>query len=333
MKPQDRENTLFSLSKFIQDNFKKIVKLETTDFKNNADFDVNTAIDICNFYAGVSRTITAPPQDEYYNTCTSSMRYEPKGHCLGVVPWNYPLVIAMWKIAPAIAAGCTIDVKLNPKNKGSVPFIFSNWKNKVQVNVVDTVDFSIYDFIDITGSKTTADFFKQHHNDVIADIGGASVAIVNDGNISFIANSLDWSIKYNGGADCTSPKHIFCKRNLFAQLIENLNCVKEQQLTNIDHFGPEATMSQYDNLQELIKQINQLPNRLGLHLYTTELKTQRFVSQHARWGNIFVNKPMTTPIEMPHSGVGASGNTFNQGANKIYQYLVPKHVIVGDQYD
>jgi acyl-CoA reductase-like NAD-dependent aldehyde dehydrogenase len=70
-----------------------------------------------------------------------------------------------------------------------------------------------------------------------------------------------------------------------------------------------------------------------LHLYTKDLATKRYVVEHARWGTIFVNKPLTVPVEMPHSGMASSGNTFNQSFFKIYQYLVPKHIVVGDQID
>lgn len=333
MKPQDIQKVLISLSQFIENNFSTIANLEKTAFKPNPEFDISLAIDICNFYAGVSRTLVAPPQHEYYKTCTSSVRYEPKGHCLGVIPWNYPLIISMWKVAPAIAAGCTLDLKLNPKNEGSVRYIFDNWKNKLKINIIENVVFENYDFIDITGSKQTADFFKKNHPDVIADVGGASIAVVNDGNLNFIANQLNWSIKYNGGADCTSPKHIFCSENILEELLKRLECVRVDEPIYIDHFNPIATVSSYSNIYDLIRKVNQFPNRLGLHLYTKELKIQRYVAQNARWGNIFVNKPMTTPVEMPHSGLGVSGNTFNQSVNKIYQYLVPKHIVVGDQDD
>jgi acyl-CoA reductase-like NAD-dependent aldehyde dehydrogenase len=331
MKPKDRQNILLSLSKFIEDNKVEILKLETTPFKPNPNIDIDMAIDICRFYAGVSRCLQSHPQDEYNNTCTSSVRYEPIGHCLGVIPWNYPLTIAMWKVAPALAAGCSIDIKLNNKNIGSVEFIFNNWKSKLNVSVVDNVDFNKYDFIDITGSKETATYFKNNHPNVIADVGGASIAIVEDGDIDFIVKNLEWSIKYNGGADCTSPKHIFCKTNMYTQIIKKLDCVVPNNIGDIDHFNPIATISSYSVIDELIDDINLLKNRLGLHLYTNNLTIQRLISKKAKWGNIFINKPLTTPIEMPHSGLGMSGNSFNQSTNKVYQYLVPKHIVVGDQ--
>ena len=325
MKPQDKQSILLSLAQFIEDNQQKILQLEPTAL-------VNISVDICRYYAGASRNLIAVPEYEYFKTCTSSMRWESKGHCLGVVPWNYPLVIALWKIAPALAAGCTIDIKLNDSNVGALPWILDNWKNKYNsVKIVNNINLQEYDFVDVTGSKKTADYFKSNHHDVNADVGGASIAVVNDGNSAFILENLEWSVKYNLGADCTAPKHIFVTESLLDTVME-IDGVEYSECKNIDHFAPTATVSTYTNIKDLVKQINKLPNRLGLHLYTKDLATKRYVVEHARWGTIFVNKPLTVPVEMPHSGMASSGNTFNQSFFKIYQYLVPKHVVVGDQY-
>jgi acyl-CoA reductase-like NAD-dependent aldehyde dehydrogenase len=326
MKPQDNQTVLLSLAKFIEENQKDILYLEENAIPS-------ISVDICKYYAGATRTLISVPQHEYFKTCTSSMRWEPIGHCLGVIPSNYPLIIALWKIAPAIAAGCSIDIKLNPENPGSLPWILENWKeHKSRVKIIDEINFSDYSFIDLTGSHKTAEYFKSKHYNVNADTGGASIAVINDGNLTWIKKNLEWSIKYNNGQDCTAPKHIFCKTqhvNWFAS-IEGVSVGDPE---NLDHFNPTATISTYDSIDSLIEQINTYKNRLGLHLYTNDLSVQRYVSQHAKWGTIFVNKPLTVPLEMPHSGLGMSGNTFNQSFLKIYQYLVPKHIVIGDQVD
>lgn len=324
MKPQDNQRVLLSLAQFIEHNKEKILELEV-----NALIDI--CVDICNYYAGAARTLIAAPQHEYFKTCTSSMRWEPVGHCLGVIPSNYPLTIALWKIAPALAAGCSIDIKLNPKNLGALPWILDNCKTyKKRIKIVDFINFDDYEFIDVTGSKETAEYFKSNHPNVNTDSGGASIAIVNDGCKDFILKNLEWSINYNNGKDCTAPKHIFTTKAFYND-ITKLSNVIVGKCDNIDHFNPFATVSVYENLLELISQINLYKNRLGLHLYTKDLAIQRCVSENARWGTIFVNKPLTVPLEMPHSGLGLSGNTFNQSFFKIYQYLVPKHIVVGDQ--
>jgi len=317
MKPEDKQSKLLALAERIEDNKEKIKELEP-----NVLIDI--CVDLCRFYAGVSRTLISFPQNEYFKGCTSSMRWEPKGHCLGVIPKNYPLIIALWKVAPALAAGCTIDLKLHKDNVGSVPFVLND------IDIVDDIDFSKYDFIDITGSKKTADYFKSNHNDVNADVGGASIAIVADGNLQWIQESLTWSIRYNNGQDCTAAKHIFCKEEHLGYFA-SIPGVSVGEPSNLDHFNPTATISTYTDLDVLIKQINTYENRLGLHLYTNDLSVQRHVSQYAKWGTIMVNRPLSVPREMPHSGMGASGNTFNQSYFKVYQYLVPKHIVVGDQ--
>ena len=275
MKPQDKQSILLSLAQFIEDNQEYILQLEPTAL-------INISVDICRYYAGAARNLIAVPEYEYFKTCTSSMRWESKGHCLGVVPWNYPLVIALWKIAPALAAGCTIDIKLNDGNVGALPWILDNWKNKYNsVKIVNNINLKDYDFVDITGSKKTADYFKSNHHDVNADVGGASIAVVNDGNSAFILENLEWSVKYNLGADCTAPKHIFVVEKLL-DTVTKIDGVTLGECNDIDHFSPTATVSTYTNIKDLVKQINQLPNRLGLHLYTKDLATKRYVVEHAR---------------------------------------------------
>jgi acyl-CoA reductase-like NAD-dependent aldehyde dehydrogenase len=326
MKPQDNQTILLSLSQFIDENQNNILDLEPSAIPS-------ISIDICRYYAGASRTLISAPQHEYFKTCTSSMRWEPVGHCLGVIPSNYPLIISLWKISPAIAAGCSIDIKLNNNNKGALPWILQNWnKHKDRVKIVDSIDFDIYDFIDITGSEKTAQYFRSKHLNVNADVGGASIAIVNDGNKDFILENLKWSIGYNNGRDCTAPKHIFTTQEFYNDILQLEQAVAGES-QNIDHFNPYATVSVFNDVKDLINKVNGYKNRLGLHLYTQNLSVQRFVAEKAKWGTIFVNKPLTVPVEMPHSGLGLSGNTFNQSFFKIYQYLVPKHIVVGDQYD
>lgn len=326
MKPQDNQTILLSLSQFIEENQNTILNLEPSAI-------TSISVDICRYYAGATRTLIAAPQHEYFKTCTSSMRWEPVGHCLGVIPSNYPLLIALWKIAPALAAGCSIDIKLNSNNLGALPWILQNWnKHKARVKIVDSINFDKYDFIDITGSEKTAQYFRSKHSNVNADVGGASIAIVNDGNKDFILENLKWSIGYNNGRDCTAPKHIFTTQEFYNDILQ-LDQAVSGECQNIDHFNPYATVSVFDDVHDLINKVNCYKNRLGLHLYTQNLAVQRYVAEKAKWGTIFVNKPLTVPIEMPHSGLGLSGNTFNQSFFKIYQYLVPKHIVVGDQVD
>ena len=126
---------------------------------------------------------------------------------------------------------------------------------------------------------------------------------------------------YNNGADCTAPKHIFTTQDFFDDILSIPNTYFAECI-NIDHFRPEASVSVYTDLNELIGKINQYQNRLGLHLYTKSLKIQRLVSEKARWGTIFVNKPLTVPVEMPHSGLGLSGNTFNQSFFKLFVLVI-----------
>src|SRR3546814_9821731 len=73
--------------------------------------DVGNTIDVFRFFAGAARTLHGLPAGEYRPGYTSMLRRDPLGVCVGIAPWNYPLMMASWKIAPVIAAGNTVVIK------------------------------------------------------------------------------------------------------------------------------------------------------------------------------------------------------------------------------
>ena len=79
--------------------------------KGTADFDVEFTVDNVRFFAGAARVVEGKAAGEYLSTHTSMIRREAAGVVGQVAPWNYPLMMAIWKLCPAIAAGCTVILK------------------------------------------------------------------------------------------------------------------------------------------------------------------------------------------------------------------------------
>ena len=73
--------------------------------------EIDFCVDNLRFLAGAARCLTAPAAGEYVDGATSMVRREPVGVVGAIAPWNYPLMMAVWKLAPAIAAGCTVVLK------------------------------------------------------------------------------------------------------------------------------------------------------------------------------------------------------------------------------
>ncbi|CAG9327520.1 unnamed protein product [Blepharisma stoltei] len=114
MSGKERGNLILKLSDLIADNFSPLSTLEIIDsgkpIKDVTTIDLPFSIDFYKYYAGLANNIrgkTIPITGPY--TCYT--RYEPVGVCAQIIPWNYPLMMQCWKMAPALAAGCTLVLK------------------------------------------------------------------------------------------------------------------------------------------------------------------------------------------------------------------------------
>ncbi|HUH16924.1 MAG TPA: aldehyde dehydrogenase family protein, partial [Methylomirabilota bacterium] len=112
--PAERAKALYAFADAIEGDAAQLSALEQANVgkpKGTADFDVEFTVDNVRFFAGAARVVEGKAAGEYVNTHTSMVRREPAGVVGQVAPWNYPLMMAIWKLCPAIAAGCTVVLK------------------------------------------------------------------------------------------------------------------------------------------------------------------------------------------------------------------------------
>src|SRR6476659_1452997 len=112
--PQDRSKALWAFADAIEKDAETLSSLEQANVgkpKGTADFDVEFTIDNVRFFAGAARVVEGKAAGEYVATHASMIRREPAGVVGQVAPWNYPLMMAIWKLCPALAAGCTVVLK------------------------------------------------------------------------------------------------------------------------------------------------------------------------------------------------------------------------------
>ena len=127
--PQDRSKALFAFADAIEGDAETLSSLEQANVgkpKGTADFDVEFTVDNVRFFAGAARVVEGKAAGEYINTHTSMLRREAAGVVGQVAPWNYPLMMAIWKLGPAIAAGLhgrpeagVDDAALRPPDRGA----------------------------------------------------------------------------------------------------------------------------------------------------------------------------------------------------------------------
>jgi betaine-aldehyde dehydrogenase len=191
-------------------------------------------VDQLRFFAGAARVLEGKSAGEYMKDHTSFVRREPIGVCAQVTPWNYPLMMAIWKIAPALAAGNTIVLKPSDTTPASTLLLaevagefFPPGVFNVVTGDRDTgralVSHQIPQMVSITGSvragrevaKAAADDLKRVH----LELGGkAPVIVFDDADIAATAEGIAGAGYFNAGQDCTAATRVLAGPGIAEEL-------------------------------------------------------------------------------------------------------------------
>ena len=227
-------------------------------------------VDQLRFFAGAARVLEGKSAGEYMKDHTSFVRREPIGVCAQVTPWNYPLMMAIWKIAPALAAGNTIVLKPSDTTPASTLLLaevagefFPPGVFNVVTGDRDTgralVSHQIPQMVSITGSvragrevaKAAADDLKRVH----LELGGkAPVIVFDDADIEATAEGIAGAGYFNAGQDCTAATRVLAgpgiADDLTAALAEQARGTTTGGLDNPDaDYGPLNNPDQLARVQ------------------------------------------------------------------------------------
>jgi betaine-aldehyde dehydrogenase len=212
-------------------NTGKPVALAVTD-------ELPPSVDQLRFFAGAARILEGRSAGEYLRDHTSMIRREPIGVCAQVTPWNYPLMMAIWKIAPALAAGNTVVLKpsdTTPVSSLLLAEVAAEFFPPGVFNVLcgdrgtgrAMIAHDIPAMASITGSvragtevaRTAADGLKRVH----LELGGkAPVIVFDDADVAEAAKGIAAAGYYNAGQDCTAATRVLAAPGIAADLTEAL---------------------------------------------------------------------------------------------------------------
>ena len=219
--PSTRQKALLKIADALEANAEKLVAIESENCGKpiaiTMSEEIPPMIDQIRFFAGAARNLEGKSAGEYMNGMTSFVRREPIGVCAQVTPWNYPMMMAVWKWAPAIAAGNTVVLKPSDTTPASTLFmaeIMSEFLPAGVFNVVcgerDTgralISHKIPAMVSITGSiragievaKSAAEDVKKVH----LELGGkAPVVVFADANLEAAAEGIAIAGFFNAGQD------------------------------------------------------------------------------------------------------------------------------------
>ena len=237
--------------------------------------DVGNTIDAFRFFAGACRTVGGIPAGEYKAGHTSMLRRDPIGVVAGIAPWNYPLMMAAWKVAPAIAAGNTVVLKPSehtPLTALKLAEICAEFLPEGVVNLVtgngadvgaSLVAHKKVRMVSLTGDIATgrkileavAPTIKRTH----FELGGkAPVIVLDDADLEAAAEGIVDAGYYNAGQDCTAASRVYAQAGIEARLIAAI----ERRVTALTmgdprdpatSLGPLITARQRDRVEGFVR--------------------------------------------------------------------------------
>jgi 1-pyrroline dehydrogenase len=238
--PGERSLAMLKLADLLERNAEELNALESANVGKPmavAREEMPVTIDNLRFFAGAARTLEGRAAGEYMAGYTSMVRREPIGVVGQIAPWNYPLMMAIWKIGPALATGNTIVLKpseLTPLTALRLGELAAEVLPPGVLNVItgdgEPVGAGIVRHRDVrlvslTGSvetgkwiaRTAADTLKRVH----LELGGkAPMVVLDDADPAAVAEALKVAGYYNSGQDCTAATRIIAAPGVHDELLE-----------------------------------------------------------------------------------------------------------------
>ncbi|MDO6683052.1 gamma-aminobutyraldehyde dehydrogenase [Oceanobacter sp. 5_MG-2023] len=310
--PGERAAMLLAIAAGIDARATELVQLEALNcgkpLHQVAEDDVLATADVFRFFAAAVRCQSAPAAGEYLPGHTSMIRRDPIGVVAAIAPWNYPLMMAAWKIAPVIAAGNTMVFKPSEQTPLTA-LVLADILDAVLppgvVNIVlgrgDSVGSQLINhrhvrMVSLTGDISTGQKVLQAARRSIKrthlELGGkAPVIVLADANLDAVVEGVGRYGYYNAGQDCTAACHIYADARIYQPLIEAL-AEKVASLTfnqaddRCNDLGPLISQRQRNSVASFVERAleqphiqllagGQIPEGLGFYYQPTLLAGAR----------------------------------------------------------
>ena len=278
--PSVRQKALLNLADAIEANADRLIEAQsrnTGQLKHLiASEEITGSADQIRFFAGAARMLEGTATSEYMEGLTSSIRREPIGVVGQVTPWNYPLMMAVWKIAPALAAGNTLVLKpsdTTPESTLLLAEIAAPFFPKGAFNVVlgtaavgsKVVSHKTPALVSITGSvraglqvaaSAAANLAKAH-----LELGGkAPVLIFEDADIDKAVEHIAMTGYFNAGQDCTAATRVIVAEQVYDEFLAKLIVAAQNTRfgdpDDLDAlYGPLNNANQLKNVKAFIQNL------------------------------------------------------------------------------
>ena len=237
--PSERQRALLKIADALESRAEEIVEIESQNTGKpiavTMSEEIPPMIDQIRFFAGAARNLEGKSAGEYMHGMTSFIRREPIGVCAQITPWNYPMMMAVWKWAPAIAAGNTVVLKPSPTTPASTVFMAKVMAEFLPEGVMNVVcgenetgkalaNHETPAMVSITGSVRAgmgvAEAGAKQVKRVHLELGGkAPVVVFNDANLEATAEGIAIAGFFNAGQDCTAATRVLVQSGAYEEMV------------------------------------------------------------------------------------------------------------------
>ena len=241
--PSERQFALLRLADAIESRAGELVAAESRNTGKplglTTSEEIPPMVDQIRFFSGAARMLEGRSAGEYLAGHTSFVRREPVGVCAQVTPWNYPMMMAVWKFAPALAAGNTVVLKpsdTTPVTTALMAEMASEFFPPGVFNVVcgdrETggllVDDEVPAMVSITGSvragMAVAEAASRRVKRVHLELGGkAPVVVFDDADVEAAAEAIAVAGYFNAGQDCTAATRVLAGPGVYDDFLAALS--------------------------------------------------------------------------------------------------------------
>lgn len=283
---KERQEALLRMAQALEDRAEEFVQAECENTGKpigiTRDEELPPSVDELRFFAGAARVLEGRSAGEYLKDHTSWIRREPIGVVAQVTPWNYPLMMAIWKIAPALAAGNTIVLKPSDTTPASTVLLAELANEFLPPGVLNVVcgdrttgralvEHPTPQMVAITGSvragmevagSAAADLKRVH-----LELGGkAPVVVFDDADVAAAAEAIAVAGYFNAGQDCTAATRVLAAEGVHDDLVAAL----AEQARNTRTGMPDdadvlyGALNNPDQLARVSAMVDRLPDHASI---------------------------------------------------------------------
>ncbi|ATA24512.1 1-pyrroline dehydrogenase [Brenneria goodwinii] len=284
--PKTRSTYLLQIADVIEEHAEEFARLESLNcgkpYHAVLNDEIPAVADVFRFFAGAARCLNGSAAGEYLEGHTSMIRRDPVGVVASIAPWNYPLMMVSWKLAPALAAGNCVVLKPAEQTPLTTFYLAHLLADILPAGVLNILFGRGADvgnaltghekvrMVSLTGSiatgvniiSNTAPSVKRTH----MELGGkAPVIVFDDADIEQVVDGIRSFGFYNAGQDCTAACRLYVQRGVYERVVAELGKAVStlnmgDPLAESTELGPLITEAQLERVAGFVERAKALPH-------------------------------------------------------------------------